>query len=159
MQRAAFARSGAPMLVELLLSAAIVFGLDQGSKLLVAERAGPDGEAGFGPLRLCYVVTEGYGLRLIGDRRALVALWIIAVVGCLAVALLGPAADLAISRIGLGAAIGGSASNLVDRLRYGTAVDIVRLRGWSVFNLADVAIILGVLVTVCAIVSALHGGG
>lgn len=146
------------MLVDLLIAVAFVIGLDQGSKQLAVGRAGAGRGRAFGPLRLRYVVADGFGLRLIGNPWVLVSLWIVAVAGCLLVALRGPTADLALTPIGIGAAIGGSASNLLDRLRYGGAVDIVHIRGWSVFNLADVAIVGGVLVTVCTFVATLHGG-
>ena len=146
------------MLVELLLLAALVFGLDQGSKQLVVGWVGAGPGHSFGPFRIRHVVADGLGLRLIADRRALVAVWIFAVAGCLLVAVVGPTADLAVTRIGLGVAIGGSASNLLDRLRHGAAVDIVAFGGWSVFNLADVAIVSGALVTAVALIAALHGG-
>ncbi|MCW5979798.1 MAG: signal peptidase II [Bryobacteraceae bacterium] len=48
------------------------------------------------------------------------------------------------AQIGLGAAIGGAASNLFDRLRRGAITDFVNLGWWPVFNLADVAITCGV---------------
>lgn len=41
--------------------------------------------------------------------------------------------------------LGGAISNLVDRLRFGYVVDYIDLKAFPVFNLADVAIILGSL--------------
>jgi signal peptidase II len=40
--------------------------------------------------------------------------------------------------------MGGAGSNLYDRIRYGAVVNFVRLGWWPVFNVADVAICLGV---------------
>lgn len=55
--------------------------------------------------------------------------------------------------IGLGLIIGGAIGNGIDRLAYGAVVDFVLLHAqiggktyhWYVFNLADVAIVVGVL--------------
>lgn len=45
---------------------------------------------------------------------------------------------------GLGAALGGAAGNLIDRLRRGEIVDFIEIGCWPVFNLADTAIVLGI---------------
>ena len=58
----------------------------------------------------------------------------------------GPAAQIALS-----AALAGAASNLFDRLRRGTVVDLLDLGWWPTFNLADVAITLGVVGAICLI--------
>lgn len=39
----------------------------------------------------------------------------------------------------------GAFSNILDRVRYGFVVDFISIPFWSVFNLADIYIILGVL--------------
>lgn len=44
----------------------------------------------------------------------------------------------------LGIIVAAAASNVVDRLWYGGVVDFIEVPWWSVFNLADVAIIFGV---------------
>jgi signal peptidase II len=49
------------------------------------------------------------------------------------------------AQAGLGVALGGAGSNLCDRLRYGEVVDFLDLGWWPVFNLADVAITVGVI--------------
>jgi signal peptidase II len=41
--------------------------------------------------------------------------------------------------------VGGAAGNVLDRARLGGVVDFVDLRGWPVFNLADVAVTAGVI--------------
>ena len=47
--------------------------------------------------------------------------------------------------VGLGMAIGGAGGNLVDRVRRGAVVDFVALGPWPVFNLADAAMMVGLL--------------
>ncbi len=54
-------------------------------------------------------------------------------------------------QIALGGALGGAASNLLDRFWRGAVVDFIDLGFWPVFNLADVAICVGAFV---ALVSA-----
>jgi len=44
--------------------------------------------------------------------------------------------------------LGGAVGNLADRLRLGYVVDFIDLRVWPVFNLADVAVTLGVALVV-----------
>jgi len=47
--------------------------------------------------------------------------------------------------LGLGLAIGGAAGNLLDILRRHSVVDFIDLGWWPVFNIADVAILVGLL--------------
>jgi lipoprotein signal peptidase len=48
------------------------------------------------------------------------------------------------ARLGLGLALGGAVSNIYDQLSRGAVLDFLELGWWPVFNLADVAITLGV---------------
>jgi signal peptidase II len=54
--------------------------------------------------------------------------------------------------LALGAVIGGAIGNVIDRLRFGAVVDFVDVHGWGwhwyVFNIADAAIVCGVLALV-----------
>jgi signal peptidase II len=47
-------------------------------------------------------------------------------------------------RFSLGLQLGGAVGNLVDRLHYGSVIDMFYLRLWPVFNVADMAIVGGV---------------
>ena len=55
--------------------------------------------------------------------------------------------------VALGLLIGGSASNLTDRIRLGHVTDFLDLRFWPAFNLADAFIVVGVAILLAAIVS------
>lgn len=46
--------------------------------------------------------------------------------------------------------VGGGAANAVDRLVDGSVVDFLHLSGWPIFNLADVALVMGALLLVLA---------
>jgi signal peptidase II len=47
-----------------------------------------------------------------------------------------------------GLLLGGAAGNLIDRIRLGSVTDFVKLPHWPAFNLADVAITVGVVALV-----------
>ncbi|MFZ7103144.1 MAG: signal peptidase II [Peptococcaceae bacterium] len=47
--------------------------------------------------------------------------------------------------IALGMVIGGALGNLIDRLRIGTVTDFFDFRIWPVFNIADSAIVIGMI--------------
>src|SRR6266545_997683 len=74
--------------------------------------------------------------------------------GCLlAVLVLAPRAGLfdgPLAQAALGAALGGAAGNLIDVVRRKYVVDYVELGPWPAFNLADVAIVSGVIVALLA---------
>ena len=54
----------------------------------------------------------------------------------------------------LGLLIGGSASNLVDRIRLHHVTDFIDVRWWPAFNLADSFIVVGVAILLAALVAA-----
>ena len=56
--------------------------------------------------------------------------------------------------VALGLLIGGSLSNLIDRLRLGHVTDFLDLRFWPAFNLADTFIVVGVAILLAALVAA-----
>jgi len=55
--------------------------------------------------------------------------------------------------VGLGLVLGGSVSNLVDRVRLGYVTDFLDLRFWPAFNLADTFIVVGVVVLLGALIA------
>ena len=56
--------------------------------------------------------------------------------------------------VALGLVIGGSVSNLLDRVRLGYVTDFLDFRWWPAFNLADSFIVIGVLVLLGALMYA-----
>src|SRR5204862_4029695 len=56
--------------------------------------------------------------------------------------------------VALGLVIGGSVSNLIDRVRLGHVTDFLDLRFWPAFNLADTFICVGVAIVLLALMSA-----
>ncbi len=53
----------------------------------------------------------------------------------------------------LGLLLGGSVSNLIDRVRLGHVTDFLDVGWWPAFNLADSFIVVGVAILLCALVA------
>jgi signal peptidase II len=56
--------------------------------------------------------------------------------------------------VGLGLVLGGSISNLLDRVRLGAVTDFLDIGFWPAFNLADSFIVVGVVVLLVALFAA-----
>jgi signal peptidase II len=56
--------------------------------------------------------------------------------------------------VALGLVIGGSLSNLLDRVRLGYVTDFLDFRYWPAFNLADSFIVIGVVILLAALLAA-----
>ena len=85
--------------------------------------------------------------------------WTLGIVMLVAIAALSVwwlRADSALVRMGLAFCIGGALSNALDRLLYGAVADFFHLHWgeWSfyIFNIADVAITLGVILLIVDLV-------
>lgn len=50
-----------------------------------------------------------------------------------------------VSRLALGLALGGTFGNLLDRVRFGYVIDFFDFQIWPVFNIADSAIVVGMI--------------
>ncbi len=141
------------MLGELLIPAGFVLAIDQASKKLALEWCGRAKlsrfDVGLKP-RLRPLLNGSIALGLIGNRRTLVLLWGFAALGTIVLTFHAPAFQTSAARAGFGAALGGATSNLIDWLRRGAVMDFIDLRIWPVFNIADAAIVLGVVVALCS---------
>lgn len=141
-----------------LAVAAIVFLADQATKFIVTDVLGLDVLAGrmielLPIFRIRFVANEGVSLGLLtagsdGARWALVALTGVIAAGVLVWMWRERNRQ---DRFALGLVLGGAAGNIIDRARLGYVVDFADLHfgEWSpflVFNLADAAITIGVLV-------------
>ena len=135
--------------VPFFATAAVVVALDQLTKQLALMRL-DDGPIDLvGSLRLKLAFNDGAAFSL-GSGRTVVITAIASVVAVVLVRM-GWRADRPIWATGLGVVLGGAAGNLVDRyLRDGDGfgaghvVDFVDLQWWPVFNVADVALWVGI---------------
>jgi signal peptidase II len=135
------ARGHKPMLIEIAAAASVV-AADQASKAFVLSRSWPaDANAGF--LSVRKVLMRRGPLMFYFTPWLHVGLWIasIAIVAVLVRA--GMIAENARNAAAIGAALGGAAGNIADRLRLGAIVDFIAIGRCPPFNLADVAIVVG----------------
>lgn len=59
-------------------------------------------------------------------------------------------AELWIMKVALGLQMGGAVGNALDRITRGYVVDFFHLHGWPIFNIADSAVVVGVVVLIIA---------
>jgi signal peptidase II len=140
----AWVRAGLVMLV--------VIGADQLSKHAIENSITPGEEHSFLPgVELVNTRNHGVAFGFLPGHHVLVA----AVVGVALLALLIYFVRHSARPwiwLPTGMLLGGAAGNILDRLRHGSVTDFVKLPlGWPVFNLADSAITLGVLILVLLI--------
>ena len=125
--------------------------LDQLTKYIITVTIGPTGAdpgreivvvPGFIFLRYIENTGMAFGLfRELGDLFIPIALAIMTAVVFYYRALRG---RVILLRIALALQMGGALGNLLDRVRLGYVVDFIAVPGFSVFNLADSAITVGV---------------
>ena len=98
-------------------------------------------------VHLVHVRNSGVAFSMLSDGG-----WLPTVIGLLAVAALLGFFFTHLRRplvwLPTGLLLGGAAGNLVDRIRIGSVTDFVKLPHWPAFNLADIAITVGVVVLV-----------
>jgi signal peptidase II len=140
-----------PYLIPSLLVGLLAFALDRGQKYLQIDLGGwRGGEVGHVTDFFDYVLVwnPGVSYGLLNDLPVW-ALGGIAIVAILALGVWWSRSSDALVRFGLMLAIGGAVSNALDRVLYGAVADFFHFhwQDWSfyIFNIADVAITLGVL--------------
>jgi len=133
------------------LTALLVIVADQVTKLLI--RANLDAwqstfELGF--FRITHIHNTGAAFGLFpGQSLPLIIFGLISVSAILVIMVFFPhrfpVLNSRLSRLALGLLLGGTAGNLIDRLRLGHATDFLNFNIWPAFNVADSAITVGVL--------------
>jgi signal peptidase II len=131
----------------LTLAAAVVV-LDQVSKAIAAGALGPGERVGIGlGFELADVRNRGIAFGLLSDGQGLV-------IGVTAAALVLILAYLAVNParpglwVGVGLLVGGAVGNLADRVRADEVTDFIDPPLWPAFNVADIAIVAGILMIV-----------
>jgi signal peptidase II len=97
-----------------------------------------------GPLTIHHVQNTGIAFGLFGGATAIVALLTSGAIVWMLAFFRRAGARHALLPVAFGFLIGGSASNLVDRVRLGHVTDFLDLGFWPAFNLADSFICVGV---------------
>jgi signal peptidase II len=132
--------------VAFLLTAILLVLIDQAAKAIVVSRFREGQATACGAVGIRRTLNRRGCGGFVKDGRVLVAMWAGEIVVLAALVQFGPILPGATAPVALGAALGGASSNLFDRLWRGGVVDFIDLGFWPVFNLADVAIVAGVVV-------------
>jgi signal peptidase (SPase) II len=125
----------------LLISAALFWCLDQGSKRFVGARGSKWSRGGL--VRFRTVAHRRKIYEAAAPRLLLVFIWFLAAASTLMLYRSGAAFQSAAGLAGVGAALGGAAGNLRDILRRYAILNFVHIGWWPAFNLADVSIVGG----------------
>jgi signal peptidase II len=126
-------------------AAAAVVALDQGAKqLAVAALDRGQSESVFIGLELTHVRNTGIAFGALSGGGALV-IALIAGALVLLLAYFARHADAPGLWLPVGVVLGGALGNLADRAREGTVIDFIDPLVWPAFNIADMAIVGGVL--------------
>jgi signal peptidase II len=134
---------------------AAAVGADQLTKHIVSsELALGDQVKVFGPLSIHHVHNSGIAFGLFASATPIVIVLTMFAVAWMLVFFARSGSRHPVLPVALGLVIGGSVSNLIDRVRLGRVTDFRDLKFWPAFNLADSFIVVGVAILLLALVAA-----
>ena len=97
---------------------------------------------------LTYILNAGAAFGVLENQRILFILIAVVLLLVLARYYKQIPAEPPILRIGVGLMAGGAVGNLIDRIKSGQVVDFFDFRIWPIFNIADMAIVVGVTIII-----------
>jgi signal peptidase II len=128
-------------------------GADQLTKAIVTSRLDLNDEVHIiGPFAIHHVTNSGIAFGLFASATPIVILLTSLAVAWMLYFFARSGSRHPVLPVALGLVIGGSSSNLVDRVRLGHVTDFLDLRYWPAFNLADTFIVVGVAALLLALV-------
>ncbi len=131
---------------------------DQLTKHVVASQLPLDNEVQvLGPFTIHHVQNSGIAFGLFASATAAVIVLTTIAVAWMIGYFARSGARHPLLPVAVGLLIGGSVSNLADRVRLGHVTDFLDLRYWPAFNLADSFIVIGVAMLLGALVAADRG--
>jgi signal peptidase II len=107
-----------------------------------------------GPFSIRHVQNSGIAFGLFSNATAAVIVVTTIAVGWMLVYFARSGGRHPVLPVALGLVIGGSVSNLADRVRLGYVTDFLDFRYWPAFNLADSFIVIGVGILLAALLLA-----
>ena len=123
-----------------------VLALDQGLKLVVQRNMELNQSIPIigNVFHLTYVLNPGAAFGIFANQTIFFIVATLIVVGVIGFFYYRTPREKAWLRLGLVLILGGALGNLIDRVRTGHVVDFFDFRIWPVFNIADIAISVGV---------------
>jgi signal peptidase II len=139
----------------LLVVALAAAAADQLTKAVVSSQlALGDAVEILGPLSIHHVQNTGIAFGLFADATSVVIVLTAAAITALVVFFARSGRRHPLLPVAVGLVLGGSLSNLVDRLRLGHVTDFLDFDYWPAFNLADTFIVVGVALLFLCFVAA-----
>ena len=141
--------------IGLVAVAAAAVVADQLTKHVVASQLRLDEEVKvLGPFSVHHVQNSGIAFGLFAQATAIVIVLTMIAVAWMVGYFARSGARHPLLPVAVGLLIGGSISNLADRIRLGHVTDFLDLKYWPAFNLADSFIVIGVAILLSALVAA-----
>lgn len=97
-----------------------------------------------GIFHITYILNPGAAFGLFEEQQWLFILVAVLLVIGVAVLFRQLLQQPPVMRLGAALLLGGALGNLIDRIRLGKVVDFLDFRIWPIFNVADIAICIGV---------------
>lgn len=94
---------------------------------------------------ITYIINRGAAFGMLENQQWLFIIITVAVIGAVVCCFKKLAHQDMLVRLGVALVVGGAAGNLLDRIRLSGVVDFLDFRIWPVFNVADIAIVAGVV--------------
>ena len=131
----------------LIQLAVLVFVIDQFTKFLVRDQLlFRESFPADGLFRFTHTHNTGSAFGIFQDQNTPLIVVSILGVGILIMIYRSQRVPSSLLRLSLGLQIGGAVGNLLDRLRLGHVTDFMDVGAWPVFNVADAAIITGLVI-------------
>jgi signal peptidase II len=145
----------APQWLGLALIAVAAVVADQVTKHLVASELALDDEVHIlGPFSIHHLQNSGIAFGLFASATPIVIALTAVALAWMLLFFARSGARHPVLPVAVGLLIGGSMSNLVDRVRLGHVTDFLDFRFWPAFNLADTCIVVGVALLLATLIVA-----
>ena len=149
--------AGWPQWMSLAAVALFAIGADQLTKAVVTNRLELGEEMHVvGSFSIHHVTNSGIAFGLFASATPIVILLTAIAVAWMLYFFARSGSRHPVLPVALGLVIGGSVSNLIDRVRLGHVTDFLDFRFWPAFNLADTFIVVGVGALLLALVITDH---
>jgi signal peptidase II len=126
---------------------------DQLTKAIVTNRLDLNDQVHIvGPFSIHHVTNSGIAFGLFASATSIVIFLTTLAVAWMLYFFARSGARHPVLPVALGLVIGGSVSNLIDRVRLGHVTDFLDFKYWPAFNLADTFIVVGVAALLLALV-------
>jgi signal peptidase II len=143
-----------PQWLSLAAVALAALGADQLTKSIVTKRLDLNDQVHVvGPFSIHHVTNSGIAFGLFASATSIVILLTGLAVAWMLYFFARSGSRHPVLPVALGLVIGGSVSNLLDRVRLGHVTDFLDFRYWPAFNLADTFIVVGVAALLLALVA------